>query len=988
MHSNFLDTFFYNLDSLTRGIADYSASTVDHNCMLETTDSDHAFSANNASLVSLFEFEGALSQIGEEFDDIIEAMSGSLGSMLSKPGRSLQIVYNYDPDQTLEAVEKITQPSLTTAKNIGLDLEEIITDWNKTVSQYCAVENCYIAAWTRPDVLSESERKNAFRKMNKACKGAPAVPGKQNASLIMSDIRHEHDGMLELLSESFKNQDLSLNLLNTHEAMHRIRRMTCPEFTSKDWKALLPGDPLPIKYPDPGEKDFYGLLLPGLASQLFPREAIKIDRNTIQIGDTLHRPLIMTLPPQNPKPFQRLFRYLSGKRIAYRCSITIEPDGLAGQGFKNVIASVLAFTSTDNKKFKDSLEELKKRSLEGETIVKIKMSFDTWVDANQKNAMEKLSTNASILAGAIQAWGTCDSTECIGDPLLGVCATIPCLMDRSPAPAAAAPLEDVIKMMPMRPLSAWNYGSLLLRTPDGKLMPYAPLSSKQASWLDIGFGSQGVGKSSMLLAMNLAFILQPGLDEMPYLFSLDIGASSSGLISLLKYLLPEDKKYLAAYHRIRMEPRYAINPFDTELGSRRPMPSHISFLVNLLSLFATPLDQSAPGAGMAGLARTSIERAYDNMSDDASPKPYTPGADPELAKLVERQSIHTDKQTTWWEIVDALFDAGFVHEAIRAQRHAVPLLSDVISACHQSTDLEIMYTKEQIMHFTRSLAESIQAYPILKEPTRFDISDARVVSLDLAEVAPGGGATAKRQTAVMYMLGRQVLVSRFYVMPEDAQLMPQRYRSYHAKRIDLMQRSPKRQCCDEIHRVSRNSSVANQFVVDLETASRESRKLNLSIGLYSQNIGDIPEIITELASTVFVMGTGTKKDVKNICDRFGFNEALAYSMANLGKPSAKGAKFVAMFKTSKGTIYQTLTNTIASLVLPAFSSTSEDMNVRDPLYDRLGVGKTLRVLSRNYPDGIKREIERRKLVQEKKGFEYSKNIYDGLIDELVELSRQ
>lgn len=437
-----------------RGLSDWTASSIDHNCMLETCDSEHALSATSGALVTLFEFSGALSQIGEdEFAGIIDGLVIALGSIFNASGRALQIVYHYDPNEIEEAVKKITKPSLTTARNLKLDLEDLLNEWNQTVSRYCSVERCYLAAWTRPDILSPTERKRAFEKMGKAVASSPAAPKKQLVGHVMSDIRHEHDGFVALLLSSFKDQGLIMRRLNAHEALWHIRRITCPEFTSEKWSAQLPGDPLQRKYPDPGEKEYYGLLYPSIAEQLFPREGELLDRTTIKIGDTIHRPLMMTTYPQNPKPFQGLFQFLYGKRIPWRMCMLVEPDGLSGMSFKNIVASILGFASSDNQRFKNAVEQLKQASLEGETIVKLRISFDTWTSVPNPTALEDLSGQVSTLSAAIQAWGTCDTTESIGDPLLGVCATIPGMMDRSPAPAVAPPLQEVIRMMPMRPLS-------------------------------------------------------------------------------------------------------------------------------------------------------------------------------------------------------------------------------------------------------------------------------------------------------------------------------------------------------------------------------------------------------------------------------------------------------------------------------------------------------------------------------------------------------
>ncbi|MGD9369153.1 MAG: hypothetical protein PVH87_25830 [Desulfobacteraceae bacterium] len=988
MGNKFTDKMFYQMDNLMRGMSDWIAASIDHNCMLETCDSDHALSASSGALVTLFEYSGALSQIGkEDFNDIITGLDTALKSKFNTSGRALQIVYHYDPKDIKTAVEKITRPCLTTARNLKLDLEDFIKEWNQTVSKYCSVERCYIAAWTRPDVLPPNERKRAFKKMGKACVNSPAAPKKQLVGHVMSDIRHKHDGFVEALQESFKNQGLFLEKLSAHRALWHIRRITCPEFTGAEWKALLPGDPLPRTYPDPGEKDYYGLLYPSIAEQLFPREGEQIDSTTIRIGDTIHKPLVITAYPQNPKPFQSLFRFLSGKGVPWRMSMLIEPDGLAGMNFKNIIASILAFTSSDNKRFKNAVDALKEASLNGETIVKLKIVFDTWTSVHTPDALEVLSGQASVLSEAVQAWGTCDTTESIGDPLLGVCATIPAMMDRSPAPAAAPPLKDVIKMVPMRPLSVWQTGSLLLRTPDGKLMPYAPLSSLQASWIELGGAPMGGGKSVFLSTINLAFVLQPGLVELPLLSMLEIGPTSKGMIYVIRDALPPHLRHLAAYHRLKMTPQYAINPFDTPLGCRKPLPSHISFLVNLLSLFATPLDKTAPGDGVAGLARMAVDRSYNLLADDdgATPKPYTPGFDKVVDELVTGIDVTIDKDTSWWEVVDALFDAGYTHEATRAQRYAVPLLSDIIGACQQSEDIKKMYTEELVNHFTRCLSESIQAYPILKEPTRFDIGDARIVSLDLDEVAPRGGAVANRQTAVMYMLARYVLAAKFYLRPEDAASMPQRYRQYQYKRIKEIFDAPKRLACDEVHRVSKLKAVVNQFMDDLETQARETRKWKISYGLYSQHFNDYPEIIIELATTIIVLGKGTKKSANWLCDTFGFNSVLRHSLNNLSKPGPKGANFVALMSTSKGDVYQTLTNTISPMAIWAFSSTKEDMTVRDALFEKLGVKKTLKLLAKHWPGGIQTEAERRRRLFEESGLDQeAKNVEATLIDELLE----
>src|SRR5690606_30103023 len=143
-----------------------------------------------------------------------------------------------------------------------------------------------------------------------------------------------------------------------------------------------------------------------------------------------------------------------------------------------------------------------------------------------------------------------------------------------------------------------------------------------------------------------------------------------------------------------------------------------------------------------------------------NPTKYASGVEPLVDGLLEEIGFVRDASTTWWEVTDALFVAGFTHEALLAQRYAMPLLADAASIS-RSPSIEDLYGKiitptgeNLIDAFARMISGSIREYPILSSVTAFDLGEARVVSLDLDEVAKSGGDAAERQTAVMYMLAR------------------------------------------------------------------------------------------------------------------------------------------------------------------------------------------------------------------------------------------
>lgn len=958
---NQIDRGLYAMDEIFYGpISSY--------CRLETVDGD-ALVADDGSLITLCRLEGSLKHVGvAEYNTIITRLTERLQSSLNKPGHHIQIVFENNPDSRAYIQEILTAPKLT-ARNLGLDLNELYDDWGDKLGLYCTVETAWLVLWTRQTVLSDTLRKAALKERDKASNRSPNCFACQNIGRALQPLHDAHDGFVSGVINAFQEADLIIYKLSPHDALRDIRTAIDPDFTSINWQARIPGDPLPLRLPDAdtGKNEIlHNVIYPDFKTQLFPREGETMSRTSVRIGDKIYGPLIVTLCPQSPKPFQELFRTLARRddRMPYRISFLMEPEGLK-LGIKPILTALLAFTSSSNKKFNKAAEDLQNLDLEGIYSIRFKICLTTWVtiedDVDKSHAL--LRRRLFELAKVVQGWGTCEVSELIGDPLLGVMSTVPAIMPASPAPVTASPLQEALGLLPYRPASPWKFGSLLLRSPDGKIMPFSPNSSEQAAWIDIGVAPMGAGKSVFLNAFNFAFITQPGLSRLPWLSIVDVGPSSSGLITLIQESLPSHKKHLAAYHRLRMTTNFAINPFDTPLGLRKPLPSHKAFLVNFLSLLATPFDAQAPADGVPGLVQRAIDLAYEELSDGNHPRLYQSNTLPDLHDIIVRLDIPLDESTTWWEIVDALFEHGYIHEAMSAQRYAVPLLSDVSSQITRNRGIQNTYPEELRQNVWRSIIDAIEAYIILKEPTQFDLGDAQIVSLDLDEVAPRGGATADRQSAVMYMLARHILGAKFFLMPADVALMPKKYQAYHEERIEAIREDPKRICYDEAHRVTKNESVSGQLQADMTTMTRESRKWNLSLGLYSQSIEDIPEIITELATTVLILGAGTDKSISELTSRFGLNGACEYALSRLGKPGPAGANFIALYKTAQGLSQLPLTLTIGGQMLWAFSSTTEDVSIRNALYNHLEPTEALRRLAKRYPGGsAKNDVERRRRI--------------------------
>ena len=106
---------------------------------------------------------------------------------------------------------------------------------------------------------------------------------------------------------------------------------------------------------------------------------------------------------------------------------------------------------------------------------------------------------------------------------------------------------------------------------------------------------------------------------------------------------------------------------------------------------------------------------------------------------------------------------------------------------------------------------------------------------------------------------------------------------------------------------------------------------------------------------------GAEKSIDALCSRFSLGGACRHALAHLGKPGAAGSNLVAKFNTGAGRLQLALSLTLGAQSLWAFSTTTEDVAIRNALYQRMAPAEALRRLASRYPSGsAKAEVERRR----------------------------
>jgi intracellular multiplication protein IcmB len=959
-------------------------------CDLQTADSDISLVCNDGSLVSVLKLDGISYLVGKaEFDHALQVLQQSLQSAMRQSGRVIQVQFNYDGDAIKGEIKNTLRASAGTSSRLNLDLKDLFQERERYLSRFCATESVNIVIWTRLKSLTKDQLKQSKKKKAKEFKNNPELNflRGQNILAAIPELRNQHESFIRLLESDMENIGFSVRTMPVHDAVHEIRACLDPDFTDRGWEPVLPGDKITVKESKQEVQSIGDIMWPSLSRQLMPRDALNLDIKTVKIGDKIYSSVFIDLFPKDIQPFHRLLSRTINTHIPWRISFHLESDGTTGIGTRKALSSILAITSSQNRLLNDSLQLLDYINMNtDDAVVKLRVSATTWAQESEPDA---LRNRASILAKAIEGWGSCDVTEICGDALEGALSTIPALTGKSVATASLAPLSDVLYMMPLfRPASSWDSGAILFRSPDGKLWPYQPGSSRQTTWIDLFYARPGSGKSVLSNAINLAVCLSPGIQRLPRISIIDIGPSSTGLISLLQDALPLEKKRQVCCHRLRMLPEYSINPFDTQLGCRVPVPQERAFLVNFISLLATPVGSTRAYEGVADMAGLIVDEVYKHFSDGQNPNTYTRGIQESVDVLMDEINFVADAHTTWWEIVDALFTAGFHYEAGVAQRYAVPVMADLAAIC-RTPAIEDLYGKitaptgeSLIQAFQRMLSAAAREYPIISQVTQFDLGDARIVALDLDEVARSGGDAADRQTAVMYMLARYVMARHYYLNEDNVMDMPTGYRRYHKQRIAEIREDPKRIVYDEFHRTSKAQAVRDQVIVDM----REGRKWKVQIALLSQSLDDFDSVMIEFATSVFIMDAGPEQTVRKTQDMFGFSETAANALrTRVNGPGPTGATFLAQFSTKDGPNTQLLTATLGPVELWALSTTAEDVMIRKALYERLGPRNARQLLAGAFPSGSAvKMLEERYAKYERGDSLLDDDSRDGVIQELID----
>lgn len=932
------------------------------------------FFAHDGATCSILRVRGMPTLVSEEdavqrMSDVLQALSGELRDK----GHALTVTYerHYNIE---EDVRRLVDPLRDATRRKGLALEGTIDESEAILRRQIVSTRILIAVWTHPGKAQRAQYAEDKRIRRDTMGRLPLSRRVQDPNGPWESLQAAHNGFVQSLDVHLQSLGFVAHLLGDgawgREDLAEARRALLFHETPPNWAPRAAGL---VRYPAvkaKADQDVAEMFADTIDRQIMTSAAHSggakknDDLRTVSLGGRRYAVARLIAFPQRLTAFRALLRGILGggaglDRMPFRVAFHIEGGASIGPVVRFLTTLGSAF-STANKRIKiafDGIEDY--MAQDHANFVNMRIYAATWTEVGEGDRDELLEARRSRLVRALTGWHSPTVTDTASDPLRLLVETAPGLtaVPRT-GKTFIAPASEAGYAMPFHadaPLE--DAGETVFATLDNSPFPIRAHSPLQTSWFSLIFAPPGGGKSVLLNTLNLDFAAFFPAARLPYIGIIEVGESSVGLVDTARAALPVERRDEVAFVTMRNELRAAdhfINPFDIGLGRRTPLQREKTFVQNFLKAMAAVEDP-----GVDALVETVVEQLYTQASDlavSSQAKTYVPDQDPAIDVAMGALGLKVHDHLTWWTVVDTLAAGGRFDLAERAQRRAMPVLTDVISKLSES-NMRRRFGHDLCQRVQVQVESAINMFPAFANWTTLDIGRARIVAIDLKPVVnPNPLSEAdKRSNLLFFMMARELFIKK--VAGDEGEighmnLPPEErgeiYVRYWRERCREVATTRKRFCFDEFHITGQSPIMAQQIDQDV----RQGRKWGLEIVLVSQKLEDF-DAYHAMASTFFVLKAPDGQAADHLRHTMSLNDAAMSAMQAYVKGPVPGVGSIIMIQRRLKGIDTTLLarNQIGPMRLWAFGTEQEDRALRAALYRRTDVEHALRLLARSFPDG-------------------------------------
>lgn len=468
------------------------------------------------------------------------------------------------------------------------------------------------------------------------------------------------------------------------------------------------------------------------------------------------------------------------------------------------------------------------------------------------------------------------------------------------------------------------------------------INSIQSTSNTILYGPPGSGKSVLLSVMLMNMLLQ---NANPTVSIIDIGRSSAGILNFLKHLPQGNYKNNIIEYSLDNNDTYIINPFDTELGLRKPGAYQHIYLVNLLSLLVLEDGESSLPDGFSSVINLLVTEIYERVLEN--PMPYEHGLNTAVDLAITKAHITITGETTWWDLVDAFFLKNDLDSATLAQRYATPTLKHAaVSLISQQFDkykhIQTTHGEHVVEYLRKRLIAAINKYSFLTKPSNITINRNKVQLFDLDKIKIASKGKNQLLT-IMYMICKYAANRNagIFVMHETHnQNIPDIYKHYYACETERLEKIKSLTILDNFNDVSEYAQMSDILAVEL----RESRKYNASIAVATQSTRGL-KTLSNYCSNKFSLRVENSEQLYEI--RGCFNIQRPSEIPVIDKPST-----LASIDTKFGSIHQYLDLNLTPFIYWLTTNEENEIFVRTQIEMKPNYLDLIVRLADRYPTGI------------------------------------
>ena len=982
MKSSFADRMLDSIDDIVQGVRGWTKADHTQYFPIMGPHSNNVLALRNGSLLSVIRLDGYMGQyFPDAFGHLRERWAAFMRTASrdkTAAGFDLFWSYEYDPGGMAEQAMSYRQRMIQASKRRGLDVRDILEEEAALYGGICARETQLILIVTHLDSLSKADQKTALESARKSVMGAARGAGSITLQAGVKAIEAIHEQHVNKITNFLKTAGMgyTFSRLDCYAALKAMRSSIMPS-TTETWKAKLTmndcrfrstervrmahrdgqGDDKPL--------DWTFTLPPPLPEQMIPDGIVDLGRYVV-VGDRTYAPMYVSELAIDPAPLEELLRACHQRRLPIRMVYTLMANSDQANYWNRLFAGIFTFASASNRQINKADKAMKAYQEGNGTVYGYGISVTTWAetdvtfrqDGAAQYSVKEVQKRAGNIETLLQAWGGQQVDNIFGCSIEALMGASPGYAMPPTSPRAPQIEMDILTQLPlMRPASLWEPDAAIwFRTADGVLSPYQPMSGNQSSMLQLVMGGMGFGKSNYLSENVFFFANHPAATITPYIRGIDFGASSSGVIDMIRQSLPPERQHEAMFEIFSATGGMVKNLLDCPLGMRYPLEAHKRFLISWLTILCDGLLEDAGVNNLVAVLTAALDKAYELR--DPRHQLFEPviydhaNALPVVQHAVDSIGYEIDEYTHYWEVTDALIDYGIknndnkvLHAAKVAQRWCMPRFSDLIMVADrlhdQFKDMPDVSGKGLVSAVVNSLLNANKLFPVFSGVTNTDISESRICVFDMSE-AFGRGTSEYDDWmrsvyfAVVYrLLTEDLLVNKALtgeeILNNAGRLgVSEQVVSWHEKYLETQDQSLKLFWADELHRLGRVRGALDI----LDSIAMEGRKYRVGLMLGTQMANHFPPMVLQLATSAFIFGVNqSSKLAEGLRELFDLTDDECRSLVNITKPNAeKGSEVFVIHRVDSGVQRMLLHFQLGAIKRWAYATEGNERALRGILY--------------------------------------------------------